>query len=231
MNHRKQGLRLSGLLLVVALGVMAFAASAQAVTPTFLVGGVSGTTLPATVGATQEGTGTMTVPGLNFELNCTAFTVDEGKIISSSDGKAVLLYTGCTTLAIPSKAEIACEVHGEGGSVPIKAEALLLPTETTGGIAAVLAENIKALIFLTKVGDLTKPCTLPEDNVVKGTVCFEISGGNNTTEPLIKTEDASTKCAAADSLAYGAQPVTLKGAAKLFGIGSHAGKTLGVSLV
>jgi hypothetical protein len=115
--------------------------------------------------------------------------------------------------------------------VPIKAEALLLPTETTGGIAAILAEKITALVFLSKVGDLTKPCTLPEDNIVTGSVCFEISGGNNTTEPLIKTEDASTKCTAADALKYGTQPVTLKGAAKLFGTGAHMGKTFGVSLV
>jgi hypothetical protein len=229
MNHRKQGLRLSGLLLVVALGVMAFAASAQAVTPTFLVGGVSGTTLPATIGATQEGTGTMTVPELKFKLNCTAFTVDEGKVNSGSDAKAILLYTGCTTLDLVG-GEIACEVHGLGG-VPIKAEALLLPTETTAGVAAVLAENIKALVFLTKVGDLTKPCVLPEDNVVTGTVCFEISANNNTKEPLIKTEDASTKCTAADALKYGTQPVTLKGSATLFGLLEHKEKTLGVSLI
>ena len=37
MKHKRNGLRLIGLLAVAALGVMAFAASAQAVTPGFLI--------------------------------------------------------------------------------------------------------------------------------------------------------------------------------------------------
>ena len=241
MNHRKHGLRLSGLLAVVALGVMAFAGSAQALTPTFLVGGVSGTTLPATIGAKQVGTGTMLVPGLNFQLSCKEFSVEKGDIVSGSDAKSVLLYKGCTTLDVKTLAESPCEVVE-----PIKAEALLLPAETTDGKFAILAEKIKALVKLILVGTLPapKPCILPEDNTVTGEVCFKITDAtNDTVAPLIEApatcknrstleglNNEVTTGGFPDLVKYGAQPVTLDGKAVLSLIEGHNGLTLGVSL-
>ena len=259
MNYRKNGLRLLGLLAVAALSVMALAAaSAQAVTPGFLIGKAAVGALTATVGATQEGTSSLLVPGLNFKVTCTAFTVDEGVINSNTDAKGILLYTGCTTLSISTGAEIACEVVE-----PIKAEALILPAELTNGEPAILAEKIKALINLTKKDELNKECILPFDNVVKGELCLKIrtindpadpagEGGakletNDTTEPLVLTnETIQTQCKERkalealgeevasggfkDKLLYGAQEVTVDGAAKLKLLTPHLGKTLGVSL-
>jgi hypothetical protein len=251
MNYRKNGLRLLGLLAVAGLSVMALAASAQAVTPGFLINKLPVGTLTATVGAEQEGVGTLLVPGLNFKINCTAFTVDEGAINTNTDAKGILLYTGCTTLSITkSPEEIACEVVE-----PIKAEALILPAEmiedkvTKEALpVAVLAEKIKALINLTKVGDLTKECILPFDNIVKGELCLKIKvGTNDTAEPLVLSNDTiQTECKERktlealgeevasggfkDKLLYGAQEVTVDGAATLKLTGLHKGLALGVSL-
>ena len=248
MRYRRHGTRLLGLLAVAGLGAMALAsASAQAVTPGFLIGKAAVGALTATVGAAQEGTSSLLVPGLNFKINCTAFTVDEGAINSNSDAKAVLLYTGCTTLSISTGAEIACEVVE-----PVRAESLLLPTEMLKDGAeelpfAILAEKIKALINLTKVGNLAGECILPFDNVVKGDLCLKIKvGTNDTTEPLVLANDTiQTECKPRetlegkeilsgtkfkDELLYGAQKVTVDGAATLKLLGAHLGKTLGVSL-
>jgi hypothetical protein len=229
MTHRKHGARLLGLLVVAALGVMAFAASAQAVAPGFLINKKPVGALLATAEGKLESVGTMKVPILKFELNCTAMTTDEGHISSNTHGKAILLYTGCTALdlsALPTITEFDCHV-----TEPIKAEALLLPTETDSGEPAILAEGIKALVVLHLKGTpllKEKICVLPLDNTVTGTACFEVTlGSNDTVLPLVIP---NATCAAADELKYGGQKATLEGAAELLLNGAHNGKTLGVSL-
>ena len=244
MKHRKHGAGLLGLLAVAALGAMAFASSAEAVNPGFLIGGKPA--LAATVSITKAvgSLNTMLVSGLNFQLTCAEFTVDEGVINTTTDAKVILLYKKCTTLDFTTKAEIACHVVE-----PIKAEFLLLPAETTDGKFAVLAEKLKTLIRLIKNAEelgkeFPKPCVLPEDNVLTGEICFKIKDGtNDTVEPLIEApatcknrstlEGLNNEVASGgvpDALKYGAQPVTLDGIACLKLLGEHAGKTLGVSL-
>ena len=244
MEHRKHGARLFGLLAVAAVGVMAFAASAQAIVPGFLVGGKAFATLTKVVG-TQEGVGTMLVPGLSLEINCTAFATDEGAIESKTDAVLGLLYTGCTTLVnnLPTKEEIDCHV-----TEPVRVEALLLPAELqkpTLGAPAVLAEKIKALFRLhSKATALTpepKPCILPLDNILTGEVCIQINN-NDTATPLLlmnssveckerPTLEALTEGAGVkDVLKYGAQPVTLDGAATLLATAPVVDATFGVSL-
>jgi hypothetical protein len=241
MNHRKHGLRLSGLLVVVALGVMAFAASAQAANPGFLIAGKPALAATGTIVKDAGSPNTMLVEGLNFQLTCSAFTVDEAVINTTTDAKGVLLYTGCTTLDFTNKTEIECHVVE-----PIKAEALILPAETTDGKFALLAEKVKALIKLIKTGTLgaPKPCVLPEDNTVTGEVCFKITDAtNDTTEPLAETSTACKNRAALeglnnevttggfpDLLKYGGQDVVLHGTALLKLTGAHEGLTVGVSL-
>jgi hypothetical protein len=259
MNQRKNGARLLGLLVVAALGVMAFAASAQAVAPGFLINKKPVVGLKATAGAKQVGTGSMLVAGLNFQLRCTAFTVDEGVVESNTLGKGVLLYTGCTTLSITKfPEEIHCHVKE-----PIKAEGIFLPAEletpkALKDLPAVLVEKIKALITLhlpaAKLGEV--PCVLPLDNTVTGEVCLKIDN-NDTVEPLVlagidptsgeaitclhrPTLEALTEGLNAkgegfkDVLKYGAQTAVLDGTAHLFLTGEpplgHKGLTFGVSL-
>jgi hypothetical protein len=225
---------------VAALGAMAFAASAQAVNPGFLI--AKKPALAATFSAEVDpGTvNTMLVPGLNFQLSCTAFTVDEGVINTTTDAKALFLYSGCTILDSTTKAEIPCEVVE-----PIKSEALILPAELTDGTPAVLFEKLKELIKLTKVGDLTKPCILPEDGTVTGEVCYKITPVTvDTVAPLLETSTACKNRVTLEGLnnevappsgfpdleRYSGQDVVfhLKLILKL--TGAHQGLTLGVSL-
>jgi hypothetical protein len=242
MEHRKQGARLLGLLAVAAFGLMAFAASAQAVAPGFLINKKAVGALSAVAEAVQEGTGTLLVPGLNFKISCTTVTVDEGVVTSNTDAKMVVLNTGCTALSIDKSEEIDCHA-----TEPITVEALLLPAELLKPVKddpAVLAEKIKGIIeFHLKGTPLLreKPCVLPLKNSVTGETCAAIKN-NDTVEPLAVsgagieclerpalealTEGAGVK----DGLKYGAQTAISDGASILSLVGPHKGMTMGVSL-
>lgn len=240
MRYRRHGARLLGFLAVAALGAMALAASAHAVTPEFLINKKAVGALKATFGAEQVGRGSLLVLGLNYELNCDKLTVDEGVINSSTDAKIVLLYTECTTLSISTGAEIACEVVE-----PVKAEGLLLPTELTNGKPAVLAEAIKALVNMTKVGELTKECILPFDNIVKAELCLKVDSNNSAKPALLANQAIQGECkerktlealgeevessGVKDKLIYGSQESFLDGQVKMSLTGLHTGALLGVS--
>jgi hypothetical protein len=238
MTDRKRGTtHLLTLLVVTAFGAMAFAASAQAVAPGFLIGKKSIGALLATVGASGDGTSTILVPGLNSKLSCMNLTLDEGHLESKTDARLTFLYTGCTVLSISKLEEIPCWVDE-----PIKVETLLLPTETAfNGQPAILAEKIKALIILFKLGGLlSEPCILPYDTALTGEICFQIFF-NDTVEPLIEANstvqckerqalEAAEGSGVKDVLKYGLQTATFDGSARLFLTGAHLGLTLGVSL-
>ena len=85
MKHKKNGLRLIGLLAVAALGVMAFAASAEAVAPGFLIAKKSAEGLLAKFTAKQVGISALLVPVFNFEIVCQKSTVIGGAIESKHD--------------------------------------------------------------------------------------------------------------------------------------------------
>ena len=249
MSKRKHGRKLLGLLVVAALGVMAFASAAQALTPEFLVAKkLPAAGLDALVsGKIEEKTvGTLLIPGLNVEINCTGFTVQEGLIANGVDAKAKLLYEGCTALeeAAPLGELAGCEIVNADAESPaakqIGATALILPTELNDGTFAVLAEGIVATV-------LTKPeqgCLLPTTTKIKGEVCFKIAAGNDTVEPLIESnktiqgecvertalEGLTIGKGFKDKLLFGTQEAFVDGKAKLFLIKAHEGLTLGVSL-
>ena len=246
MSYRRGGLGLFGLLAVVALGVMAFVSSAQALTPGFLIAKKAPAAgLKANFNGVQEGIGTLSVPALNTEINCTGFTVQEGVVETESDAKVKLLYEGCTVLVLSTKEEATgCEVvTADTGSTQkhITATGLVLPTELTGGAAAILVEKIEATV-LTKP---TEGCVLPTTTKIKGEVCLKITSGNDTTEPLVQSnatiqgecvertalEGMTIGKGFKDKLLFGAQEATITGAAKLFLTGAHEKLTLGVSPV
>jgi hypothetical protein len=241
MKERKHGAGLLVLVATVALGVMAVAASAQAVAPGFLINKEPVGSLLASMTPEQIGTGSMLVPNLNFEMNCTSFTLDEGHIESDTDAKLILLYTGCTALSISKlPEEIHCHV-----AEPVKAEALLLPTELSSGEPAILAEKIKALVRLHLPGGSlgTTPCVLPLDNIVTGELCLKLDSNDTATPTALATSTIQAECkerptleslsegaGVKDVLKYGAQTATLDGAAKASLTGTHSGLTLGSSL-
>lgn len=232
MSKRKHGLGLLGLLAITALGMMAFASMAQAATPRFLVGGTLAPTGKTTVLGEQEGRGTLSIPGLNTEINCEKAKVLLGVILSSVDADASILYEECSVLENKSPlAELPChvsDVHtGNPSVLHITAlNALLLPIEFTDGSFGALVENISVFInFLSGTG-----CPLPLKTEVKGTVCAKITAAtNNTKAPLAQFSEAIQKAGGcADKLLFGAQESFITGNAKLFLEGEA--KTLGVSL-
>jgi len=245
MRKRKQGLSLAGLLVVVALGVMAFASSAQALVPKFFVGGtLAAAGLNAPVEAKQVGRGTLLVPTLNLEINCEKFSVASGVLTGPTDVEGKLLYEECTALEVTAPlAELPCHVIDEG-KLHVTAKALLLPAELKGVTEplppAILAEKIEATVkFLSGTG-----CPLPLESKIKGEVCLKIEG-NHTVKPKIVTNatiqaeckerptlEALTEGAGVkDKLLYGTQEAFVDGTAEVFlGGAAHVGKTIGVLL-
>ena len=243
MARIKQGLGLSGLMVMAALGVMVFASSAQAVTPQFNLGGV---VKEFTVTGSQEGTGSLSIPVLKVEINCTELEVLEGLVLSGTDADARLLYKGCEVFTLPGLGASECHVSDVDTSNPSKLhitvlKALLLPVEFPDGTYGVLAEGLNIQVnFLPGTG-----CTLPLKNVIKGEVCFRISGGNDTSELLIKSsETIQTECPKRivleglesnpvggtfeDKLLFGVNPAFVTGSAVLTDVG---GGSIGVLLL
>jgi hypothetical protein len=249
MKHRKRQGVLLGLL--AALSLLAFSASAQALTPQFVYKNTEGTevaVLLGTIAAEQLGRGTLSIPGLNAEINCEKFSVQTGsEILTATDADAVLLYEECTALSItPTLVELSgCEVvtpENEtlgGGPHHITAGALILPAELTNGEPALLAEKIEAkVVFHKELG-----CVLPILTKITGELCIKIDKNETTTPELLTSEAIQGECkerptlealtegaGVKDELLYGTQKsfVTAKADVKL--TGAHAGYTLGVLL-
>jgi hypothetical protein len=247
MKHRKRQGVLLGLL--AALSLLAFSASAQALTPQFVYenGGSEVAVLLATVAAEQLGRGTLSIPGLNAEVNCEKFSVQTGsEILTATDADAVLLYEECTALSITTLVELSgCEVvtpeHEEAGGAPhhITASALLLPAELTNGEPALLAEGISAkVVFHKELG-----CVLPILTTVKGELCIKIDNNETVAPKLLTSEAIQGECKERpslealtegagfkDKLLYGTQPAFVTATADVELTGAHAGYKLGVLL-
>ena len=237
MTYRKFGLGL----VLAAIGMMAFASSAQALLNGFLINKKAA--LHASVGAEQVGLGYLLVPGLNLEVGCEKFTVDEGLITSDTHAKARLLFEECEAYALSDLKLLPCHIMKTfvDEKLTIEATALLLPAEIlTTNAPAILAEDIKALIIF-----LGPSCVLPEDNTVTGELCLAIAN-NDTVKPLVLASNTiqgtckprnvlkgteQSSGGVKDKILYGAQEANVDLTAHLFLTGAHAGLTLGVSLI
>jgi len=240
MTYRKFGLGL----LISAVGLMAFAATAQAANPGYLIGGAPVGTLTATATGSQIGDGYLLVAALNLELRCKKFSVQSGNIDSNTVGLGKLLYEECAPLEMTGLGVFDdCEIPGGH----VSAEATLLPAEIlTTNAFALLAEKIKATILIHSPEE---ECVLPESNTVKGELCLVIDDNNTTTPDVLASSTIQSTCKPRttleglnnelptqtgsnfkDQLLYGAQTANVDGTATLSLTGAHAGKTLGVAL-
>ena len=204
MKHRgKYG---AGLLAVALIGVMAFAASAQAIkelASNFFINNIP-VALKVIIEAKQLGRGTLLVPALNTEINCEKFQITNGFINNATDAEGSLLYEECTVLTItPELKEQPCHIvvnHTGDKRLHITAKALLLPAElndATGG-PAVLAEKIEATVLMEEGTE----CTLPKTTKITGELCLKIGNKivekkevttNHTTEPILESSEAIQK--------------------------------------
>jgi hypothetical protein len=238
MSYRKQGLGLVGLLAVIALVVAAFASSAQALTPKFLVGKKAvAAGLNAVVEGKQIGRSTLLVPALNTEFNCEKFRIINGLLESGTTATGELKYEECTVLELKTPlGEIPCTVKN---GKTITAKGTILPTETITGEPALLVEAINGLIGLEG-----PECPLPLDIIIKGELCLKIVN-NDTVKPKVQSSEAIQKSCKErttlegategagfkDKLLFGVQEGFIDSEAELFlGGAAHTGLTLGVSL-
>ena len=248
MRYQMKGRGLLGLVAVTALGVMAFAASAQAVTPLFNVNGL--TNLEATISGAQVGTGTLLVPSSNLSLQCAEIEVKEGVLLTGGQvGHAKILYKGSKVFEHKSPfAELPCQVSDVAGGKPellhVTTSFLILPVEIAGiGVSfGLLYEKASATVnFLSGTG-----CPLPLKNVVKGDVCSKIVAANDATRVVTRfSRPIQDECPprvlealgdpagpkVKDKLLFGANEAFIESLVELFGTGAHAEKTLGVLLL
>jgi hypothetical protein len=244
MTRRKQGLGLAGLLAVAALGVMAFASSAQAVTPLF---NLNGSTAEFSITGEQEGTGSLLVPTSNLTLKCDEFEVTSGLVLAGGVvAHAGLLYKHCLTFAHNDGKSLPCHVSDVHKGKPEQLhvtvlDVLFLPVEFADGKYGILAEKINVNVnFLQGTG-----CPLPLKSTVTGEVCFRITADNDTNKPLIQSNTTiQTECplrkvleglegvpsggTIKDELKYGANAAFIVGSAILLDVG---GGSLGVLLL
>lgn len=251
MSYRKHGAGLLGVLAIAALGVAAFAATAQALTPKFLVGKkavVAG--LNAVLEGVQIGRETLSVPTLNLEINCEKVSVSEGLIVSGTEAKGGLVFEECTMLELKAPLEeLPCNIKNK----KIPGKGTVIPAELKNGEPAILVSKGEALIGI----ESGTGCPLPLDNIVTGDLCVKIET-NDTVKPVGSTSQViQAECRARSSLGgpeisgtpaeieklekegkafldeekYGTQLSFVTGKGEVFLSGEiHKGLTLGVSL-
>ena len=252
MSYRKHRVALPGLLVLAALGAMAFASSAQAVEPSFAIKGAKA--LHASVTGEKDSTvgsslDLLLVSKLNLEIKCPKFKVISGLILTALDADVTLLYEECKSFAISNLEELPCHVSDaplNPTKLHITVSALLLPIEFASGDYGILVERIATTIsFLEGTG-----CPLPLKNKISGEVCFLITPAtNDTTVPLIESSQAIQESCPPrkvleglekinevgatnkDKILYGTNEAFFDAKAKLSLTGEHAGLTLGVLLL
>ena len=224
MTYRKLGLGL----VIAAIGMMAFAVSAQAKIKFLIDQKAVPANLDAGVSGEQVGAGSLLVQALNLRLECKKFSVNKGLLTSGTHAEGELLYEECAPFTLAGEPISTCHV---GNGLHVKAEALLLPAEfleAYGLKPALLAEKVKAPIPFEG-----EECTLPESNTVKGELCLEIDNNDTANPEVLLSDTIQEKCKPRtaleglldelptstgsnfkDKLLYGAQTANVDGAAK-----------------
>lgn len=203
MSQGRHGIKVLGLSLIAALGLMAFtAAAAQAgefsltngtpeTTGTFTAKGVASESIEGSVAL-----GELLVPGLGISFHCTGGNITGTVLLKDASSKAIahanILYTGCTV-----KGNKFCQVY--------ETHANMLAETNVGNIAAsglgelilmggqhyllVESASFATLYLLTSA----KGCTLPLENAVNGSTVLFIPNAltqsqNQTLIPLTQAE-------------------------------------------
>jgi hypothetical protein len=225
MSYRKNGLKALGLMVVAALGLMAFMATgAQA---NWLVNGVELKANEA-VAATAHTNGILTVPAKKLEIECTTLASKNLKLLASSaTAEGEVEFSNCTTFSPPG-AERKEQKNCKPGE-PIKA----------GGKAKLILHNAQNYVLFEpttaggKFATITfgELCSLTETSDVKGTLVAECltsalaHADCNTSEASHLIQPAPAALFTGDKLTYGAGlEATLKGVAKVELSGESKGK-------
>lgn len=219
----KHALRVFGLLLLTALGPMAFAAAGAQAGEIKILGSASLAT-GEIIDGEQIGEGTLSVPALNIEIVCKKMSIHEGKIISGpkGEGLAKLLFETCKiwtvakgTLKLVEELKV-CQILDEGGTVGQITARVLVLVVLHGLFTYLLAETDPpnpplAVVKLTSgLG-----CPLPLKTELSGSVGFRINagdlsgGGAAVVKMEIEAGNEITQKLLGDSLKYGVNEALL----------------------
>jgi len=190
-----------GLSLIAALGLMALtAAGAQAealkgVAGKMLIGGAEAPIGTTTLGE-QEGSATLSVPGLNFEIVCEKLKILEGKVIGKGRALVTLLHEGCVmwgTKLVEGKTvlttKLPCEILEDaspfaGGSIIDKLILLVVLHEVSAGVSDTFIlvagdkegteEGPLASVLFTTPSE----CPLPKLSQITGSYVLKVTLGD-----------------------------------------------------
>jgi hypothetical protein len=216
MRQGRHGIKVLGLSLIAALGLMAFAASAQAGEYTINEGGVHKTfTEHGIASESVEGTvahGTLLVPGLGLTILCTGGTFS-GTVLLGGTAHASILFSGCEgipngTVCKPfeTKAKMETNLTADKGFI------------AASGLGQIILHEGKHYLLVENTTEFTtiywpKLCALTLENVVKGSYVFELPTAlelglvNQTIVPLL--QEVIEKLFPKDLLSYSNQPAWL----------------------
>lgn len=231
--------RALGLSLLSALSLMAvFAGGAQATADpgSFWVGEL-GKFLLATFTGTQEGAGSLLVPGRSLTITCNAGHVNSGHLKTSTLGLAKVTFLECATFSHPGGGALtACTVGKEKGKPEsIVATADLLPfLHLEGGIPTnlnyVTAEPDESANF-TEIVLSGSTCAIKGTYAVTGSISAEIKPAlSEPTHPIVNLIEATKAFSelVKDSLSFGAFSAFVIAKAEIELTGEHKGIKFGV---
>jgi len=239
---QKHLLRVLGLSLLAAVGLMAFAAAGAQAAPETRILGSSALAINETVGGSQIGTGALKVPALSVEIVCNTLSVTEGKILEPSLALGKILFEGCVVWSIEKVTlklieVLPCQIldSKNGNKIGhITAAAFLKVFLHTDGRTYLLASPDPAGSAFAVVNYTSGTgCPIPLKQEVTGNTVFKVVTGDLTVgpevlEPEIENNEAIAKLFPADVLKYGINEAFVINKALLKLTGAHKGCKWGV---
>lgn len=249
MNLRKHGLRVLGLSLLAALGLVVLTASAaHAKQGLFLINDSLANLLATFTGGLIGGTGSLLVPSLDVGILCTGLTVLAGsEIINAHEGLANLRLDGCAYYiisALPAKVKPGanCTIYNEladktkhVGQILVSYKLLPILVKLAGGAEhklLILAEPDLKLPSGKVVNALitSEKCNVPSSVEATGSTVLQLLAADAAKQELIEAPEALrllTPGVEKDQLFYGTNEAFIDGEAFLELTGSHSTQTWG----
>jgi hypothetical protein len=244
---RKHPIKVLCLLLLAALGLMVFAASAAQASGQVKILGLLNT---GDVGGEPDSLYiTLLVPALHFEIACDGFTVEEGSITSAGTGTGLgkILYERCLVFEslevgkgelILGK-ELPCQVldavTGAPGHIKASVNFLVIlhgPVGEKDSYLLATPDNKEGIFATIKFSGGTG-CPLPLVTKVTGSTVAQVLAGDLNLGPevinvLIESSKALSKLFPSHVLKYGANTAYVDGSAWLRLLGVHLNCEWGV---
>jgi hypothetical protein len=230
MRHSKHSVRLLGLVVVSALGLMAFGSVAlNAALPGDSTPGEFELGEPTMMGASllgkQEATMELHVQGRNITIRCSNGHAN-GKFVTSKEALVTIEFTGCKTFEFGTEIEIT-ECVLKGGKETITATASILPI-LHGEELFILAEvDSPSTNFSVISYEGGKGCVLPLNTSLTGTVTAQ-APSTDAVKPLLTSSKAIQELTG-DKLFFGGFEAFLNASATVELTGFHEGYSFSIS--